>query len=167
MSESVYKPDPDEFKRAWRLSLLIGIGICASLAAYVFLGEMVIRTSDPPDTEQLGNIGVIRTVFYTVSFLAFVVIRFVTSLIRKGKFQVAGFHKFSPVSRRFLMAAILQYSIAGTPGVMGLLMVILTRSRWEMYPLTVISMIFFYANWQPYSLWVRMLENMELEDETE
>ncbi len=145
----------DDLKRAYNISLFVGIGIIASLFIYVIV--VFLLKSQPAPTwrlPEIQDIRMLRYIFYALSVGTVIILR-----ILRGAFL----RKSPSDTRRTLIGqlqrtAIITMAMSEGPALFGLVLFILGGSERDFYVLLFVSLVLVFMYFPRFKNWEDWIE---------
>jgi F0F1-type ATP synthase membrane subunit c/vacuolar-type H+-ATPase subunit K len=152
----------DKLRAAYRVSVIIGLAIMASLLVYTIIVGLFesgsIALSDTP--ALLGNgLDLLKYALLGVSAINFIIIRFVNArlLNAAGRRDRVVDTRPRPAAGaefgRLTTASIITYALCETPAIFGLVLYFLGRNSADFYLFLMVSLFYFATNFPRFSQW--------------
>ncbi|MDH4162573.1 MAG: hypothetical protein OEW15_07765 [Nitrospirota bacterium] len=142
----------DKLRAAYRVVVIIGLAIMASLVVYaVIVGLFENGTIPLGGTAMAGGmLDMIKFVFLGISAALFPLMRFLSSrIINADASQTGSPAEFGPLTT----AAIVTFALCEVPAIFGLVLYVLGRNTTDFYLFLLISSFFFGTNFPKFSQW--------------
>jgi F0F1-type ATP synthase membrane subunit c/vacuolar-type H+-ATPase subunit K len=153
----------DKLRAAYRVTVIIGLAIMASLVVYLvivqlFEGGSIELQGDPAFSGSRFEF--LKFVLIGVSVIIFFLIRFLNNLVFKLAGEERG-HASRPAPvpgaptelGKLSTAAIITFALCETPAIFGLVLYFLGRNATDFYLFLIISMFFFASHFPKFSQW--------------
>jgi hypothetical protein len=154
----------DKLRAAYRVSVIIGLAIMASLLVYAIIVGLFesgsIALSDTPALSGSG-LELFKYALLAVSAIIFIVIRFVNArlLNADGGRDRAVDTRPRPAAGveaefgRLTTASVITYALCETPAIFGLVLYFLGRNSADFYLFLMVSLFYFATNFPRFSQW--------------
>jgi F0F1-type ATP synthase membrane subunit c/vacuolar-type H+-ATPase subunit K len=148
----------DKLRAAYRVAVIIGLAIMASLVIYLIIVQLFENGSFGQaggQSLQGPQLEIIKFILLGVSVVNFFLIRFLNNLI----LNPAGEQRPAPTAAapsdlgKLTTAAIVTFALCETPAIFGLVLYFLGRNATDFYLFLLISMFFFASHFPKYSQW--------------
>lgn len=154
----------DKLRAVYRVVVIIGLAIMASLVIYVVLvGLFESKSIDPGGTPSLSGreLEIIKFVFLLVSVLIFILIKFLSAKImnagrEQGRMTGSEANRATGIPPEFnplVTAAVVTFALCEVPGTFGLVMYFLGRNSTDFYLFLIMSLFLFATNFPKFSTW--------------
>jgi F0F1-type ATP synthase membrane subunit c/vacuolar-type H+-ATPase subunit K len=159
----------DELKKSYRIVLIIGSAMIASLFIYAAL--VVFMKSHYRPFEGLSpfsNIDILKYILYGLALCEFFLIGLIKKMIISGKLLSTESHQqksqFTPHIQKQVKASIITFAICESVAVYGLILFFLSGSVIDFLGLFVLSLIYFIVFFPRYSQWEQQFKKQEQEN---
>jgi F0F1-type ATP synthase membrane subunit c/vacuolar-type H+-ATPase subunit K len=154
----------DKLRAAYRVSVIIGLAIMASLLVYAILVGLFengsIALSDTPALSGSG-LEIMKFALLGASAVIFFVIRFVNARLLNaggGRDQAIDTRPRPATGTeaefgRLTTASIITYALCETPAIFGLVLYVLGRNSADFYLFLMASLFYFATNFPRFSQW--------------
>jgi len=173
----------NELKSAYRISLVIGLAMLASVAVYAVIVELMKRqggfTSQPPPEE---TVSLLRYIFLGVAGMDLILILVLKRLMlgRKisesppaappskaaapfpGVYQMKGFNYPAPILA-LLTSSLISYALCEAPAILGLVLFFIGRKPSDFYLFLALSLVLFAVFFPRFSQWEDFIKQREVD----
>lgn len=137
---------------AHRVATIIVGGMLGGLVMLAVMSEIITRATANAGS---GELGMLRTVFYGVSFSTIVLVRYVSGSLRAAR---AG-ENVQQVLLRLLRAATVTAALCEIPGILGFALIVLGGQRTDMFILMAMSVGMGWAFFPRMSVWRKEVDS--------
>ena len=141
----------DDLKKAYRVTVVVGLAMMGSLVVYLLLTAIVDRPAAIPE----GPGDQLFYLFIGISAALFFVIRAVNARMlnsgeeRRGSAAASGALRIKKLQN----AAVATFSLCETPAILGLVLYFLGRTATDAYLFLIISLLCFATYFPKFSQW--------------
>jgi len=140
----------DNLRKAYRITVIIGLAMMASLVIFLIVVSVLPQSGVVPDGQNkpVTESDVVFYICLAISVLIFLLIRSVGSVILNGR-GTAG----APLIQRLQTAAIITFALSEVPAILGLVLFFLGRSRTDFHIFLLFSLFLFTIYFPKFSQW--------------
>lgn len=146
----------DELKKAYRISVIIGIAIIASVFIYAVVVELIKSEYEPfKGFSPFQEIEILRYILLGISIAEFFFIRYIRNFVLSGKTMMATSKQgqFSAPIQRLITTSIVSYALCESVAIYGLVLFLIGGDSLDFYAFMVLSLVYFAVYFPRYSQW--------------
>jgi hypothetical protein len=153
----------NELKKAYRVTMLIGLWMIGSVFAFAIIVEFVktighsIRATSPAPSDVI-----LRYILFGVAAVIFFLIRAINKHLLAGDVRINGTRtqsRYSPDIQRLMTAAVITYVFCESIAILALILYLLGGSSADFYVLMLISLFFFSVYFPKYAQWEEWMKD--------
>lgn len=147
---------PDELKNGYRITVIMGIAMIASVFVYAVVIEILKREYEPFEGfAPFPEVEILRAALLAIAIVEFFLIRFIKKLILSIKLLSSSYRKnsLSPEIQKLSTAAIITYALCDSVAIYGLVLFLIGGSSTDFYIFMGLSLIYFSIYFPRYSEW--------------
>lgn len=147
----------NNLKRAYRISVIVGMAIIGSLLVYVVFVELIASQHvSLLDVKAAANMQMLRYVFYAFSIVNVIILRIIRgTMLRKSPADLR-----QALIEKLQKTSLLTTALCEGPAIFGLVLFLLGGSRRDFYFLLIVSFILLFMYFPRFKNWEAWLEGL-------
>lgn len=160
-------PPASDLRKAYKVTVIIGLALMASLLVYTIVVENIKKLFDPfagfaPMPDDAAEM--LRYVFLGITVLNLVLIGVLNKLILSAKAPAVkspGYARFGAEARALMTAAMVTFALCESVALYGLVIFLVQGSSNDFYLFLLISLLYFSIFFPRYSTWEAWVKERE------
>lgn len=149
--------ETEELKKGYRITVIIGIAMIASVFVYAVIVELIKSGSIPfKGVPPFPEFEILRYVFFGIAIFTFFIIRFIRGIVLSNKDTMPQLAQDQPSSllvQKLVMASVITCAFCESVAIYGLILFFIAGNSIDFYILMILSLIYFAVYFPRYSQW--------------
>ncbi|MBI5182493.1 MAG: hypothetical protein HZA06_06245 [Nitrospirae bacterium] len=147
----------NELKKGYRIAVIIGIAMIASVFVYAVIVELIKSGGIPfKGVTPFPKFDILRYVLFGIAIFTFFIIRLIRSIVLSNRAATPQPAQGQPsflLVQKLVMASVITYALCESVAIYGLVLFFMALNSNDFYIFMIISLIYFAVYFPRYSQW--------------